>query len=46
MEIGELEPGMVGELGDTWLRELEPGQTWVWELEGVPVGGDRVGRRG
>ncbi len=45
MEVGELEPGAVGELGGTWLRELEPDRTWVRELEGAPVG-EKVERRG
>jgi len=45
MEAGELEPGAVGELGGTWLRELEPDRTWVRELEGAPVG-EKVERRG
>jgi hypothetical protein len=35
----------VGELGGTWLRELEPDRTWVRELEGAPVG-EEVERRG
>lgn len=44
MEVGELEPGMVGELGGTGLRELGPGGGWVGELESAPVG-NKVDRR-
>lgn len=51
--MGELEPGLVEELGGTSLRESEPGAGWVRELEGVPVGelgsapaGEKVDRRG
>ena len=34
--VGELEPGFMGELESTWVRELEPDTRWMGELEPAP----------